>query len=225
MSSAPLVQDQYTKETISKCTTQSEIKKITILDWPVAQQAKLLFLTPASHMSAGVESWLLCFQSSFLLMWLGRQGKMVQVLGSMPLTWQTKMAFLATGFGLAQSWLLCPFERWVSRWKVSQTCVCVCRHILSVCVCVCPSLSACQINKSFVKNNFIYNSIKNKILRNKINKNEKHSLKPTKHCWNKEDPNKLKNSHIWWFKKCSKRQHCTNLYSDMTFSIRLLDSL
>lgn len=57
------------------------------------------------------KSQLLCFQPSFLQMGLGKQWKMAQVLGSLPLPWKTWMEFWAPGFTLAQSQLLWTFEQ------------------------------------------------------------------------------------------------------------------
>lgn len=50
---------------------------------------------------------MLCFQSRPLLMLLGNQWKMAQVLGSLLSMWGTWSEFLAPGFGLVGSWQLC----------------------------------------------------------------------------------------------------------------------
>lgn len=56
------------------------------------------------------QSWLLYFQFSTLLTDLGEQQKMVQMFGSLPPTWRPK----ASGFYLAQSWLLKSFVKWTT---------------------------------------------------------------------------------------------------------------
>lgn len=52
----------------------------------VAQQVKLTFLAPACIVDCQFKSWLFCFRSSFLIMYLRRQQKMVQEPRSQPST-------------------------------------------------------------------------------------------------------------------------------------------
>lgn len=56
-----------------------------------------------AHESAGSSSWILCFPSSTLRKWLGRQIRMFQVLGHLPAMWETSLEFLPPGFRLAES--------------------------------------------------------------------------------------------------------------------------
>lgn len=60
-----------------------------------------------STLQCQFETWLLYFCFSFLLMsW---EGRIVQMLGSLPLLGKAWMVFLLLGFGLAQPWVLWPF--------------------------------------------------------------------------------------------------------------------
>lgn len=47
------------------------------------------------HQHPVIQVWLLCFRSSALLMCLGKQRNVAQVLGSVPPMYQTRMKFLA----------------------------------------------------------------------------------------------------------------------------------
>lgn len=78
-------------------------------------------LMSASHFRMPVESWLLSFQSSFLLMCLGRQWERLSCLGPCHACGRPE-------WRLSQTLLWWLFEKGTSRWKS---------------VCVCLSLSVC----------------------------------------------------------------------------------
>lgn len=57
---------------------------------------------------------LLHFPLNSLLMGLGKQQNMVQMLRSPPLMWETQMKFQAIGFSMAQPWPVWLFGKWSS---------------------------------------------------------------------------------------------------------------
>lgn len=66
-------------------------------------------MTPPTHIRM-LESWLLHFQFSFLLMVLGKQWKTARITAFWPRMWETRLEFLADGFTLAQTHLLQCFN-------------------------------------------------------------------------------------------------------------------
>lgn len=64
----------------------------------------------ASLIGATVQALTADFQCSALLMFLGTQWRVAQMLESFPHLWESQMEFQKLGFGPTQCWLLQPFE-------------------------------------------------------------------------------------------------------------------
>lgn len=82
------------------------------------QGTKSLLGTPASQFwSICFQSWFLCFPSTFSLMCLGRQHRLVQIFEALPPSWEAWVELQAPGLYLAPPRLLWAFEEETSRWE------------------------------------------------------------------------------------------------------------